>query len=46
MRPAVRSAERVTDTERHVAEITERGYTVVHGVLAQEIGRASCRERV
>ena len=30
------TAERVTDTERHVAEITERGYTVVHGVLAQE----------
>ncbi len=32
----MRTAERVTDTERHVAEITERGYTVVHGVLAQE----------
>src|SRR5260370_5742576 len=34
--PAVHAAERVTDTERHVAEITERGYTVVHGVLARE----------
>ena len=36
MRPAVRTAERVTDIERHVADITERGYTVVHGVLAQQ----------
>ena len=32
----MRTAEHVTDTERHVTEITERGYTVVHGVLAQE----------
>src|ERR1041384_2430502 len=33
---AMLTAERVTDTERHVAQITERGYTVVHGVLPRE----------